>query len=121
MKCSCGAASVGGGCSSWCDSLIELPQLELPPEDDQDDPFIHFQLQGWPGPPFGRSIVAPKYFKLNIPQTQHTIEDAILATLFGMTITEDQMNDLKKRFPFHISINGGKETVNFVSQVFEEI
>lgn len=117
MKCTCGTASVGGKCASWCDSNLTATVLEDPPKDEQDDPFFSFQMNSFPGYVYK----SQKYYQLKAPTTQKTIEDAVLVLFRGITITEDQMKDLKNKFLYNSYTTNGKEVVSFITQLFEEL
>lgn len=113
MSCTCGAGAVQGGHSSWCDWTEQLTKLE---EIVLEDPPAF--NSNW----FNTPVISNyTYFKLCAPATKKTVEDAIIDELQNAIITEKQMNKLKATFPFHSIFKNSKETVNFVTQTFEEL
>jgi hypothetical protein len=132
MSCTCGAIAVQGLHSNWCDFTKQLTKLE---EIVLEDPPSSVTGNWWgttsyPGssipsvPPYG--LTSPprppqRYFQLQAPTGTTSVEDAVLTLMRGMTLNEHEIDRLKVKFPFHSYYNNGKETISFVTQVFEEL
>ena len=134
MKCTCGTASTWGKCSSWCD-LITAPALEKL-NDEDFNPFLYnpqvpfIYTNSIPTVAYPPSSAAPtplglktsKWFRLVIPKTPPvSISDAIIKSSLLYNFAEKEIEDWKKTFRYISSTTNGKEVVDFISHVFEEI
>jgi hypothetical protein len=128
MNCTCGAAAVGGGHSNWCDSTIEIPQLELARMDDDGQAFF-FNSFAPPtfSPSYGSTAPPPtsplKQYTLrwhNASNPPRNLEEQLLQNVSSMPFMEFEVDAWKKKFPFSSCIVNGKEHVNFITLTFEE-
>ena len=122
IKCTCGAVSVGGGCSSWCDANTTLPIEE------NDAP-----IYAYPPPWISTSGLAPisfpvlpvwKEYKLKLHSTtpsNSSIENYVLSQLTQVPFTEFEVTDFKNNCVHTICTVNGKEHVNFITLTFEEV
>jgi hypothetical protein len=139
MKCTCGASTVGGGHSSWCDTTIEIPQLELARQDDDGQNYF-FNYSGaliplppnnpfapQPSPPQAHPAPSPAYYKQynlrlhNVNNPAKYVEEELLTDMAQIPFMETEIDAWKKKFPFSSCLVNGKEHVNFITLTFEEV